>query len=148
LRTTTNQRVYAIGDAIAGPPLAIRAEHQAGLVLGAIARGRSSRYDAELVPATVAIDPPVAAVGLEESAARARHKDVRVIRQPFVDNDLCLAEGDTTGMVKAVIGADGQILGAAAIGRDAPEIIALFALAMGNGLGIDALLSFTAPYPS
>ena len=145
---TTNKRVYAIGDAVAGPASANRAEHHAAFVLRSIA-GRRPSGDAESgAPFVVFTDPGLARVGLGEVEARARHKAVRVLRVPFAENDLAQAERTTAGLIKVVVTDRGRILGAGVTGRGAGEIIALWSLAIANGLGIDAIKSFPAPYPS
>ena len=145
---TTNKRVYAIGDAVAGPASANRAEHHAALVLRSIAGPRAAG-DAETgVPFVVFTDPELARVGLGEAEARMRHKLVRVLRVPFAENDLSQAERTTAGLIKVIATDRGRILGAGATGRGAGEIIALWAFAIANGLGIEAVKSLPAPYPS
>jgi pyruvate/2-oxoglutarate dehydrogenase complex dihydrolipoamide dehydrogenase (E3) component len=145
---TTNRRVYAIGDAVAGPASANRAEHHAAHVLRAIA-GRRPGGDVEAgIPFVVYTDPELARVGIGEAEARERHKLVRVLRVPFAENDLAQAERTTAGMIKVIATDRGRILGVGVTGRGAGEIIALWSLAMANGLGIEAMKSFPLPYPS
>ena len=144
---TTNKRIYAIGDAVAGPASANRAEHHAGLVLAAIT-GRGGGDPETAVPYVVFTDPQFARVGISESEAREGNRIVRVLRVPFVENDLAQAERTTAGLIKVIASDRGRILGAAAVGRGAGEIIALWSLAMANGLGIEAMKSFPAPYPA
>lgn len=145
---TTNKRVYAIGDAVAGAASANRAEHHASIVLRSIV-GRRPSGDAESgIPFVVFTDPELARVGLSEAEARARHKLVRVLRVPFAENDLSQAERTTAGLIKVIATDRGRILGAGVTGRGGGEIIALWSLAMASGLTIDALKSFPAPYPS
>ncbi len=145
---TTNRRVFAIGDAVAGPASVSRAEHHAAVVLRAIA-GDRARGDAESgVPSVVHTDPELAHVGLGEQEARARHKLIRVLRVPFAENDLAQAERTTAGLVKVIATDRGRILGAGVTGRGAGEIVALWSLAIANGLGIEALKSVPLPYPS
>jgi pyruvate/2-oxoglutarate dehydrogenase complex dihydrolipoamide dehydrogenase (E3) component len=145
---TTNKRVYAIGDAVAGPASANRAEHHAGHVLRLLT-GRRPGGDVEsVVPFVVYTDPEIARVGLGEAEARTRHKQVRVLRVPFAENDLAQAERTTAGLIKVIVTDRGRILGAGATGRGAGEIIALWSLAIASGLGIEAMKAFPAPYPS
>lgn len=145
---TTNKRVYAIGDVVAGPASANRAEHHAAIVFRTIT-GRRPAGDAESgIPFVVFTDPELARVGLGETEARARHKLVRVLRVPFAENDLSQAERTTAGLIKVIATDRGRILGAGVTGRGAGEIIALWSLAIASGLTIDAIRSFPAPYPS
>ncbi len=144
---TTNKRVYAIGDAVAGVASANRAEHHAAFVLRSIA-GRRPGGDAESgVPFVVFTDPQFARVGLMEEEARAKHRNLRIVRVPFAENDLSQAERTTAGLIKVIATDRGRILGAGVVGHGAGEIIALWSLAIASGLGIDAIKSFPAPYP-
>jgi len=145
---TANKRIYAIGDAVAGPASTNRAEHHAGLVLAAIAGGTGGGHPESAVPYVVFTDPQFARVGMSEAEAREGNRIVRVLRVPFIENDLAQAERTTAGLIKVVASDRGRILGAAAVGRGAGEIIALWSLAMANGLGIEAMKSFPAPYPA
>jgi pyruvate/2-oxoglutarate dehydrogenase complex dihydrolipoamide dehydrogenase (E3) component len=99
-------------------------------------------------PYVIFTDPGIARVGLGEEAARIAHKNVRVLRVPFAENDLAQAERTTAGMIKAIVTDRGRILGAGIVGHGAGEIIALWSLAMSAGLGIDAMKTFPAPYPA
>ncbi len=145
---TANKRVYAIGDAVAGPASVNRAEHHAAFVLRSIAGRRPAGVVEAGVPFVTYTDPEFARVGLGEAEARLGHKLVRVLRVPFAENDLSQAERTTSGMIKVIATDRGRILGAGATGRGAGEIIALWAFAIANGLGIDAIRALPAPYPS
>ena len=145
---TTNRRVYAVGDAVAGPSLVARAEFQAARVVKSILFRRPQADDPRAVPSVTFTDPALASVGLSESEARARYKDVRTPRFPFVDNDLAEIEHVPAGMIKVVAASGGRILGAAIVGRDAGELIALWSLAIANRLPLSAMAALVAPYPT
>ncbi len=145
---TANRRVYAIGDAVAGDASASRAEHHAARVLAAIIGGAKLAESDVGVPFVLNMDPEFARVGLREAEARSRHKHTRVLRVPFAENDRAQAERTTAGLVKVIATDRGRLLGAGAVGRGAGELIAFFSLALSSGLGIEALRSFPAPYPS
>jgi pyruvate/2-oxoglutarate dehydrogenase complex dihydrolipoamide dehydrogenase (E3) component len=148
LLRTTNRRVYAIGDVIAGPPVANRGDYQAERILWSIlyrlpVRGRSTD-----VPVVTFTDPAFARVGLSEAEARERYAHIRVLRFPFAENDRAQAEHLPEGFIKVITGNGGRILGAAIAGHGAGEQIALWSLAIANRLGIGAMLSYVPPYPS
>ena len=145
---TTNKRIFAIGDAVAGPASVNRAEHHAAVVLAAITRRRGPA-DAEAgVPFVAFTDPGFARVGLDEAEARARHRLVRVLRVPMAENDLAQVERAAAGFVKVVATERGRILGAAVIGRGAGELVALFSLAISAGIDVPGLRTLPVPYPS
>ena len=145
---TSNRRVYAIGDVLAGPAAAGRAMCEADFVSGLLLGGGGGRYDPASVPVVALTDPQLAKVGLSEDEARKADQNATTLRLPFVENDLCLAERATAGMIKVMVSGRGQVVGAAAIGRGASDVISVFSLAVANRMPISALKSFVAPYPS
>ncbi|MDO8352347.1 MAG: dihydrolipoamide dehydrogenase, partial [Aestuariivirga sp.] len=94
-------------------------------------------------------DPELAQVGLTEAEAQKEFgPSVTVARWPFHDNDRAQAEGKTAGLIKAVIGKRGRILGVGIVSANAGEIIQPWVLAMSEGLKIRAIAGMVAPYPT
>ncbi|MBN9010820.1 MAG: NAD(P)/FAD-dependent oxidoreductase [Rhizobiales bacterium] len=147
-RRTSNRRVYAIGDAVAGQPSAARAEYEAAEVLRSILYRWPRTVDPLAVPAVAFTDPALARVGMGEVEAARRYNDLHVLRWPFVENELATAERTTAGVIKVLARADGRILGAAIVGRDAGEMIGLWSLAIARGMGIGDIATMIPPYPS
>lgn len=145
---TSNRRVHAIGDVVAGAALANRAQHQAASVLRALLYRLPFRDRSREVAAITFTDPALATVGLGEREARQRYKDARVLRFPFADNDLSQAERTTAGLVKVITTGRGRILGVGIVGHDAGEQIALWALALERRLPVEAVAATALPYPS
>ena len=69
-----------------------RAEYQADRVVRAILFRLPHREHSASVPSVTFTDPALASVGLTEADARRRYPDIRVLRFPFVENDLAQAE--------------------------------------------------------
>ncbi|KAA5602965.1 dihydrolipoyl dehydrogenase family protein [Blastochloris sulfoviridis] len=145
---TTNRRVYAIGDVIGGTMFTHAAGWQAGLVVRSALFRLPVTFDPDVIPRVTFTDPELAAVGLDEASARSRHRDVRVVRVPFSDNDRAQAERDTAGFLQVVMTARGRILGAAIVGRDAGEMIGAWSLAVARGANIRTFAALIAPYPT
>ncbi len=123
LRTTASG-IWAIGDVVAGPMLAHKAEEDGAAVAEWIA-GRAGHVDWNLVPAIIYTDPELAGVGLGEDAAKARGLDVRVGKFFFGANGRAVAADAADGFVKIVADAKtDRLLGAQIIGRGASELIA------------------------
>ncbi len=148
LMRTSNRRVYAIGDVVAGPATADRAEYEASRVLSSILYRWPHRADPFAPPVVAFTDPALARVGMSEVDAARRYNDIRILRSPFLDNDLAQAERTTAGAIKVVVRPNGRILGATIVGRDAGEMIGLWSLAIAQGLPIGAVASMVPPYPS
>ncbi len=116
--------IWAIGDVVAGPMLAHKAEEDGAAVAEWIA-GKAGHVDWDLVPAIVYTDPEVASVGLGEDSARAKAIPVSVGRFNFAANGRAIANDSTDGFVKIVADArTDRILGAQILGRGAAELIA------------------------
>jgi pyruvate/2-oxoglutarate dehydrogenase complex dihydrolipoamide dehydrogenase (E3) component len=144
---TANRRVYAIGDAVAGPASVARAERQARRVLRAILFRMPGGFDPRAVPRVVPTDPELASVGISEAEAEGR-RGIRILRYPFVENERALVDRLPEGVVKVIAGPGGAILGAAAVGRDASEAVALWSLAIGRHLSLADMRALASPYPS
>jgi pyruvate/2-oxoglutarate dehydrogenase complex dihydrolipoamide dehydrogenase (E3) component len=146
---TTNRRVYAIGDAVAGGMMFTHvANYHAGLVIrhALLRLPVKARYNA--VPRVTFTDPEFAHVGLTDEQARDQGRRIRVMRWPYCENDRAQAERTTDGHVKVVTTAGGAVLGATIVGAHAGELIAPWALAIGQGLNIRAMAEMVVPYPT
>jgi dihydrolipoamide dehydrogenase len=116
--------IWAIGDAVAGPMLAHKAEEDGAAVAEWIA-GKAGHVDWNLVPAIVYTDPEIASVGMGEDAAKAASVPVNIGRFNFAANGRAIANDSTDGFVKVVADAKtDRILGAQIIGRGAGEMVA------------------------
>jgi pyruvate/2-oxoglutarate dehydrogenase complex dihydrolipoamide dehydrogenase (E3) component len=150
---TTNRRVFAIGD-VAG---ALQFTHVAGYHAGVVIRNALFRQPARASHATIPwvtySDPELAQVGLTEAQARASaHGELRILRWSLAENDRARAEGGPDGgfdgALKAIATRRGRLLGCGIVGRQAGELIQPWVLAMSAGLGVKALATMVAPYPT
>ncbi len=146
---TTNRRVFAIGDAIAGPAHVARARHQAVRVVKSLLFRVPSAAETAAPPFVTFTDPALATVGLNETEARRRHGDkVRVLRHTFAENTRARIDRQPAGFIKVVVAPAGHVLGASIVGQDACEMIALWSLAVAQRLPIAAIAAMPAPYPT
>ncbi len=145
---TSNKRVYAIGDA-AGP---YQFTHMAGYHAGIAIRNALLRIPAKVdyraVPWVTYTAPELAQVGLSETEARQKYREIRVLRWPFHDNDRAQAEAVTDGLVKVIATKRGRILGATILGPSAGELIQNWGLAITGGLKLGTVAAMIAPYPT
>jgi len=120
---TTAPGVWAIGDVVAGPMLAHKAEED-GIAVAEWIAGKAGHVNWDLVPAIVYTDPEVASVGLGEDAAKAAGRAINVGKFNFAANGRAIAADGTDGYVKIVADAKtDRILGAQILGRSAGELI-------------------------
>lgn len=148
LRSTTNPRVWALGDAAGGGFTHTAGWHASVWVRNVLFKART-RADAQAMPAVVYCDPELAQIGITETQARERFGGaVSVSRWGFHDNDRAQAQRDMAGFCKLILGKGGKILGATIVGAEAGELVSLAALAMSSKLGARALTSPVLPYPT
>jgi dihydrolipoamide dehydrogenase len=115
--------VWAIGDVVAGPMLAHKAEED-GVAVAEWIAGKAGHVNWDLVPAIVYTNPEVAGVGLGEDAAKAAGRAINVGRFNFAANGRALSAGAVDGYVKIIADAKtDKILGAQILGHNAGELI-------------------------
>jgi dihydrolipoamide dehydrogenase len=115
--------IWALGDVVAGPMLAHKAEED-GIAVAEWIAGKAGHVNWDLVPSIVYTDPEVASVGLGEDAAKAKGLAVTVGKFNFAANGRAIANDSTDGFAKIVADAKtDRILGAQILGRGAGELI-------------------------
>ncbi|WP_438482393.1 dihydrolipoyl dehydrogenase [Oleiharenicola lentus] len=120
---TSAKNIWAIGDVVAGPMLAHKAEED-GVAVAEWIAGKHGHVNWDLVPAIVYTHPEVASVGLGEDAAKAKGLAVNVGKFNFAANGRAIAADATDGYVKIVADAKtDKILGAQILGANAGELI-------------------------
>jgi dihydrolipoamide dehydrogenase len=121
---TNVEGIYAIGDVIAGPMLAHKAEDE-GIACVEIIAGKSGHVNYDAIPGIIYTNPELAGVGITEDQAREKAMNVRVGKFPFRANGRALANEDVEGVVKFIADAKtDKILGAHILQHAASELIA------------------------
>ena len=130
---TNVEGIYAIGDVVAGPMLAHKAEEE-GIACVEIIAGKSGHVNYDVIPGIIYTNPELAGVGMTEDQAKEKGLDVRIGKFPFRANGRALANEDVDGMVKFVADAKtDRILGAHILQHQASELIAEAASVMEFG---------------
>jgi dihydrolipoamide dehydrogenase len=93
--------IYAIGDVIAGPMLAHKAEDEGIACVERIA-GKDGHINYDAIAGIIYTNPELAGVGLTEDQAKEKGIDYRVGRFPFRANARAIANDDLDGIVKFV----------------------------------------------
>ncbi len=148
LRSVSNRRVHAAGDAAGGLQFTHVASWHAGIVLRAALFGLPARARDGLIPRATYTDPELAQVGLTEEEARAAHGPrLQVFRVPLAENDRARAGRQTGGMVKLMV-AGGRPVGVGIAAPHAGELIALWALVLQRRIPLRAVAGMVLPYPT
>lgn len=131
---TNIPNIYAIGDVVAGPPLAHKASYEGKIAAEAIS-GEKSAIDYLAMPAVVFADPELATVGYSEAEAKEAGIDVVAAKFPFAANGRALSLNDSDGFLKLITRKeDGLVIGAQIVGPNASDIISEIGLAIEAGV--------------
>ena len=145
---TSVSGIYAIGDVVAGPMLAHKAEQEAiAAVERMVGQPGSVNYDA--IPWVIYTSPEVATVGLTEAEAVEKGHEVGVGVFPFQANGRAVAGGHADGLAKVIADkATGLVLGAQILSANASELIAEVVLLMELGGSAKALARTIHAHPT
>ncbi|MBA3881793.1 MAG: dihydrolipoyl dehydrogenase [Chthoniobacterales bacterium] len=120
---TNVKGVYAIGDVIAGPMLAHKAEEE-GIACVEMIAGKAGHVNYNVIPGVIYTHPELAGVGITEDFAKEKGMKVRVGKFPFRANGRALAAEDVDGFVKFVADAENdRIIGAHIMSPAASDLI-------------------------
>lgn len=134
---SSQNHIFAAGD-VCGPHeivhIAIEqgeiAAHNAAVLLGRLA-APVRRIDYRLKILGIFTDPQVATVGLSEAEARAAGLEIATADYPFDDHGKSMVMGETHGFVKLIADvSSGELVGGAAVGPEAVELIHEIVVAM------------------
>ena len=130
---TSIEGIFAIGDVIAGPMLAHKAEED-GVAAVEIMAGMAGHVDYDHVPGIVYTSPEVATLGMTEDALKDAGIAYNKGNFPFLANSRAKATGHTQGFVKMLACAKtDKVLGVHIIGHEAGTLIHECATAMAFG---------------
>jgi len=140
--------IYAIGDVIAGPMLAHKAEEE-GVALAERLAGQAGHVNYGAIPSVVYTWPEVAAVGATEEELKAAGIAYTVGKFPFMANGRARAMGATEGFAKILAekGTD-KLLGAHIIGPDAGTLIAELTTALEFGASAEDVARVCHAHPT
>ncbi|MFN2508237.1 MAG: dihydrolipoyl dehydrogenase [Chthoniobacterales bacterium] len=121
---TSVEGIYAIGDVIAGPMLAHKAEEE-GVACAEMIAGKAGHVNYDVIPGIIYTNPELAGAGVTEDFAKERGMKVRIGKFPFAANGRALAADDIAGFVKFVADAEtDRIIGAHIMAHAASDLMA------------------------
>src|SRR3989454_3085601 len=123
--------IYGLGDIKGGPAFTHISYDDFRIIrTNLLEKGNASIHE-RLVPYTVFIDPQLGRIGLSETDAKAQGRNIRVAKMPMNYVARALEMDESRGFMKAVVDANtDQILGAAVLGIEGGEIMAILEVAM------------------
>jgi dihydrolipoamide dehydrogenase len=145
---TNIPHIYAIGDVIAGPMLAHKAEDE-GVAIAERLAGQAGHVNYDAIPSVVYTWPEVAAVGKSEEELKNAGVAYNVGKFPFTANGRARAMGSTDGFVKILADkSTDKLLGAHIIGPDAGTLIAELATAIEFGASAEDVARICHAHPT
>ncbi len=151
LQSTSNEAVYAAGDAASSPgmPLTPVAVFEGKVAASNMLKGTTTVPDYSDVPTVVFTIPELARVGMLEQEARDSGMDVDVRYSDTSGWYSNYRIGETTAAAKILVDrCDDQIIGAHMLGPEYGELVNFIGLAMKLNLTSRELKSMTAAYPT
>jgi len=145
----TNVRgIYAIGDVVAGPMLAHKAEDE-GVAVAEILAGQAGHVNYDVIPGVVYTTPEVASVGKTEEELKQAGVRYNSGKFPFTANGRSKVNQTTDGFVKILADAKtDRVLGVHIIGIEAGEMIHEAAVLMEFGGSAEDLARTCHAHPT
>ena len=145
---TSVKGVYAIGDVVAGPMLAHKAEDE-GVACAEILAGQAGHVNYDVIPGVVYTTPEVSTVGKTEEELKQAGVAYTVGRFPFTANGRSKVNQTTEGFVKVLADAKtDRVLGVHIVGREAGEMIHEAAVLMEFGGSAEDLARTCHAHPT
>jgi len=140
--------IYAIGDVVAGPMLAHKAEDE-GIAVAEILAGQSGHVNYDVIPNVIYTAPEVASVGKTEEELKEAGIAYNVGKFPFTANGRAKVNRTTDGFVKVLADkTTDRILGVHMIGPHVGELIAEAAVIMEFGGSAEDLARTCHAHPT
>jgi len=121
---TSVEGIYAIGDVIAGPMLAHKAEEEGVACVERIA-GQAGHVNYDVIPNVIYTEPEISSVGITQDIAKEQGIEIKTGKFNFMANGRAIAMDGTDGFVKVIADKKtDRILGVQIIGKGSSEMIA------------------------
>ncbi len=147
LRTNVSN-IYAIGDVCGNPMLAHKAIPE-GRIAAEVIAGLKHNFDPKCIPSVAYTDPEVAWVGMTENEAKAKGIKYGKGVFPWAASGRSLSIGRDEGLTKLIIDeTTHRVLGGAAVGTNAGELVAEIGLAIEMGCDVEDISLTIHPHPT
>ncbi len=145
---TNLDNIYAIGDVIAGPMLAHKAEDE-GIAVAENIAGQSGHVNYDTIPGVIYTTPEVASIGKTEEQLKEKNIRYKIGKFSFMANSRAKAIDDADGFVKILADEKtDRVLGAHLIGPHAGELIAEIGVAMEFGASSEDIARTCHAHPT
>jgi pyruvate/2-oxoglutarate dehydrogenase complex dihydrolipoamide dehydrogenase (E3) component len=123
--------IYAVGDVNGGPAFTHISYDDYRVLKTNLVEGGKATTKGRMVPYVMFIDPQLGRIGMSEAEARKSGKKIGVARMPMNYIARALEVDEPRGFMKAIVDLETEeILGAAVLGLEGGELMAMFEIAM------------------
>jgi pyruvate/2-oxoglutarate dehydrogenase complex dihydrolipoamide dehydrogenase (E3) component len=141
--------IYAIGDVNGGPAFTHISYDDFRVLKANILEGGNVTTTGRMLPYVMFTDPQLGRIGLSETDARKAGKNIRIAKMPMNYVARALEMDESRGFMKAVVDADtGEILGAAVLGIEGGELMAMLQIAIMGKVPYTTLRDAIFAHPS
>jgi len=146
---TSAPGVWALGDVKGGPAFTHISYDDYRIIRTNLLQDGNATTKDRLVPYTVFMDPQLGRIGLNEREAKKQGRRYRVARMPMSYVARALEMDESRGVMKVLVDPDTrQLLGAAVLGIEGGELMAMLQLAMMGNLPYDRLRDAVFAHPT
>jgi pyruvate/2-oxoglutarate dehydrogenase complex dihydrolipoamide dehydrogenase (E3) component len=146
---TTASGVYALGDVKGGPAFTHISYDDYRILRDNLLQGGRRTVNDRPVPYTVFMDPQLGRIGLGERDAKKQGRPYRVATMPMNYVARALELDESRGLMKVLVDpSTRQILGAAVLGIEGGELMAVLQLAMMGNLPYDRIREAVFAHPT
>ena len=145
---TSKKNIFAIGDVIAGPMLAHKAEEE-GIAVAEIIAGQAGHVNYDVIPGVIYTSPEVATIGKTEEQLKKENIKFKIGKFPFLANSRAKVNNETEGFVKIIADEKtDKVLGVHMIGPHVGNMIAEIAIAMEFGASSEDIARTCHAHPT
>ena len=145
---TNLDNIFAIGDVIAGPMLAHKAEEE-GIAVAELISGKYGHVNYDVIPGVIYTSPEVASVGKTEEQLKEQKISYKVGKFPFAANARAKVNDEGDGFVKILSDEKtDRVLGVHMIGPDVGNMIGEMCLAMEFGASSEDIARTCHAHPT
>ena len=141
--------IYALGDVKGGPQFTHISYNDHLIVYKNLVEKANLSIAGRVPVYCLFTDPELGRVGLTEKEARDKGLNIKVVTMPAAWIARATENGETRGMIKAIVNADDRkILGAAVLTAGGGELMSVLQMAMMGGLTADTLRDAIFAHPT
>jgi pyruvate/2-oxoglutarate dehydrogenase complex dihydrolipoamide dehydrogenase (E3) component len=141
--------VYATGDVHGGPAFTHVSYDDYRILRDNLLRNGKRKMSDRMLVYVLYMEPQLGRVGMTEAEARQSGRKVKVARMPMTYVARAIETNETRGLMKVIVDAESEeILGAAILGDQGGEIMAMLQIAMLGKLRYKVLLDAVLAHPS